>query len=207
MRFEAETSRADKNVCPTNFSGKGKMRLEELNRMTEEKAEAALLACCGSRRWARALAARRPLQDKEQLLRAADGIWGSVGREDWLEAFRCHPRIGEKTIPPQRRPSTSLGAGRERREDAEKEAGWSEEEQAGARGASGETRAALAEANRAYEARFGYIFIVCATGKSAEEMLALLRQRLQNDPDAELRIAAEQQRQITHLRLEKLLEA
>ena len=174
------------------------MRLEELNRMTAEEAEAALLACCGSRRWARALAARRPLRDKDQLLRAADEIWGSLGREDWLEAFRCHPRIGEKTIPPQRR--------RERREDAEKEARWSEEEQAGARRASGETRAALAEANRAYEERFGHIFIVCATGKTSEEMLALLRQRLQNDADAELGIAAEQQRQITHLRLERLLE-
>ena len=190
------------------------MRLEELNRMTEQEAEAALLACCGSRRWARALAGRRPFQDKEQLLLAGDEIWGSLGREDWLEAFRAHPRIGEKKEEPQRRPSTSLpstslragGAGGERRGNAEREAGWSEEEQDGTRGASGETRAALAEANRAYEARFGHIFLVCATGKTSEEMLALLRQRLQNDADAELGIAAEQQRQITHLRLERLLE-
>ena len=165
------------------------MRLEELNRMTEEEAEAALRACCGSRRWARALAGRRPFQDKDQLLRAADGIWGSLGREDWLEAFRAHPRIGEKKDSPP----------------GKREASWSEEEQAGARRASGETRAALAEANRTYEVRFGHIFIVCATGKSGEEMLALLRQRLQNDAAAELKIAAGEQAKITHLRLEKFL--
>ncbi len=183
------------------------MRLEELNRMTKEEAEAALVACCGSRQWARALAARRPFGAKEELLAAADEIWGSLGQEDWLEAFRAHPRIGERKDSTQRAQSTQRTQGkRDMAVRGGRAARWSEEEQAGTSSAGAETRAALAEANRTYEARFGHIFIVCATGKSSEEMLALLRQRLQNDPDVEREIAAEQQRQITHLRLERLLE-
>ncbi len=152
--------------------------------MFRPPAEAELLACCGSRSWVRRMADRQPFRDFEELVNEADHTWWDLGRDDWLEAFRSHPRIGEKS------------AGR-----------WSQQEQAGTQTASEGTLAALAEANRAYEEKFGHIFIVCATGKTADEMLALLRSRLQNDADAEVRVAAEEQRRITRLRLEKLLKS
>lgn len=155
--------------------------IDRLNALSGGEAEEALLACCGSRAWARQVAESRPFRDLADLEEKSDRIWRSLGREDWLEAFAVHPRIGE---PGSR---------------------WSEQEQAGAREADAQTLAELVEANRAYESRFDHIFIVCATGKSAGEMLGLLRGRLDNDPEAELRIAAEEQRKITHLRLEKLL--
>ena len=120
--------------------------------------------------------------DGEDLLDAAARIWWSLKREDWLEAFAAHPKIGERS-----------------------DSKWSQQEQAGASGASNKTLAVLNEANRAYTEKFGYIFIVCATGKTAEQMLALLKQRMGNDPETELRIAAEEQLRITHPRLEKLL--
>jgi OHCU decarboxylase len=154
------------------------------------EAEAELLQCCGSASWARRMAQQRPFAGWNEIREAADRIWWGLGRVDWLEAFSRHPGIGESA-------ATSATSDRAR--------GWSEREQAGLRDAGVEVKTALAEANRGYLARFGYIFIVCATGKSSEEMLALLRSRLQNDPGAELRIAAEEQRRITHLRLEKLL--
>jgi allantoicase len=155
--------------------------LDWLNALSFPEAETALLACCGSRAWARRMAAGRPFRDRADLVKMSDGIWWSLGSEDWLEAFRAHPRIGEK-------------GGR-----------WATQEQAGTRGARPEVLSELAEANRRYESRFGHIFIVCATGKSALEMLTLLQERFGNDPDAELRVAAEEQRKITNLRLEKLL--
>ncbi len=161
--------------------------LAALNAMPPEMAEAALLACCASPRWARRMALRRPFEDAADLVAAADAIWWELAPENWLEAFAAHPRIGEK---PQQE------SGQQRI--------WSEQEQAAAK-LSSTTAAALAEGNRAYQDRFGYIFIVCATGKSAEEVLAILRQRLQNDADTELRVAAEEQRKITELRLKKLL--
>ncbi len=162
--------------------------LQWLNALSGEEAEAALLACCGSRRWARRVAAARPFGERGELFDASDRIWWELGREDWLEAFRAHPRIGEKT---------QAGPEPARR--------WSEQEQAGAHGASPATQQTLQDANQAYEEQFGYLFIVCASGKSSEEMLVLLRQRLQNDGESELRTAAEEQRRITRLRLEKLL--
>lgn len=164
--------------------------LERLNALPREEAEAELLKCCGSANWARGMAARRPFRKRAQLLKAADLLWWQLGREDWLEAFSRHPKIGQRAAPRAGSAATEH---------------WSEEEQAGTRSAAEDLLAALAKANGAYEARFGYIFIVCATGKTSEEMLALLRNRLQNDPVAELRIAAEEQRRITRLRLEKLL--
>ena len=162
----------------------------KLNRLPEEEARAALLACCGSRRWAHAVAALRPFWDVGQLLNIGGRVWRELGREDWLEAFRAHPKIGEKQA------ERGTGAEAER---------WSEGEQARAREASDETRAALAEANREYEERFGFIFIVCATGRSAEEMLAALRGRINNDAETELRVAAAEQWRITELRLRKFL--
>jgi OHCU decarboxylase len=155
--------------------------LERLNAVSAEEAAALLLPCCGSRAWARRMAEGRPFGSLAEMKKRSDGIWWSLGPEDWREAFAAHPRIGEK-------------GGR-----------WSEQEQAGAQGADRETVTALVEANRLYESRFDHIFIVCATGKTAGEMLDLLRGRLGNDPEAELRVAAEEQGKITHLRLEKLL--
>lgn len=161
-----------------------------LNGVSREEAERLLLGCCGSTNWARRMVERRPFQGMSQLQETADRIWWELGREDWLEAFSRHPKIGEKA-------AAHPASAQTRR--------WSEEEQAGTKAARQDVLATLAEVNRVYEARFGHIFIVCATGKSSEEMLALLQDRLQNDPDTELRVAAEEQRRITRLRLEKLL--
>lgn len=162
----------------------------KLNRLAPEEARAALLACCGSARWASEVAALRPFWDVGQLLNIAGRVWRELSREDWLEAFRAHPKIGES------RPQRETGA---------EARAWAEGEQARARDASDETRDALSEANRGYEQRFGFIFIICATGRSAEEMLASLRERLHNDPETELRVAATEQWRITELRLRKFL--
>ncbi len=155
--------------------------LDRFNALPAKEAEEALLACCGSSAWARRMAESRPFEDLAGVEKQSDAIWRGLGGDDWREAFAAHPRIGETGSR------------------------WSEQEQAGARDAAAETLAELIAANREYEARFGHIFIVCATGKSAAEMLSLLRHRLDNDRAIELHIAAEEQRKITNLRLEKLL--
>ena len=165
--------------------------LERLNTLPPEEAESELLKCCGSTLWARLVAKERPFDDLQELLTKADAAWWALDAEDWLEAFSRHPKIGEKE------------SARAQSEGARQ---WSEQEQAGTRSADEETRLALAQANREYERRFGHIYIVCATGKTAAEMLAILEERLQNDSERELRVAAEEQRKITHLRLGKLLE-
>ena len=165
--------------------------IEKLNRMSPDERRAALLSCCGSTRWAEEVSGLLPMWDVGQLLILGERVWRELGREDWLEAFRAHPKIGEQ------RAAASAG------EDARR---WSEGEQSRAREASTETLDALAEANREYEEKFGFIFIVCATGKSAEEMLSLLRARMRNDAETELRVAAEEQWRITELRIKKLLD-
>ena len=170
------------------------MRLEGLNALDEAAATRAFLRCCGSSRWAKAMAAARPFADAASMTAAADTIWGALDRAAWLEAFAAHPKIGE-----------SGGADGSSRSGGPGGAGWSDQEQAGVAGAAGQTRHRLADANRDYEARFGYIFIVCATGKTAEEMLVRLERRLRHDADEELRIAAGEQQKITQLRLMKLL--
>jgi allantoicase len=166
-------------------------RLRRLDTLLPHEAEAELLACCGARTWASTMAERRPFGSLSAVLDAADTAWRALGPEDWLEAFRAHPRIGEKKA------AAAQG------EDAQR---WSEKEQGGVALAEAETLAALATENAAYDARFGHIFIVCATGKSAGEMLAILRARMKNDPAAELAVAAEEQRKITRIRLEKMLD-
>ena len=167
-----------------------KEALERLNALSQGDAEAELLKCCGSTKWARGVALRRSFHRASELFEAADSVWMECDERDWLEAFSAHPKIGG------RKASTPQTA------DA---ARWSEDEQAGVRDAASETLQVLAESNLEYERKFGFIFIVCATGKSSEEMLELLKARLPNEPDVEIRIAAEEQRRITHLRLEKLL--
>jgi OHCU decarboxylase len=134
----------------------------------------------------------RPFVDVADLLSKADSIWRSSASDDWLAAFRSHPKIGEQKAAEK---------------VAEQARAWSEAEQAGTRDAAQETTLALAAGNREYEQRFGCIFIVCATGKTSAEMLAILRERLSNDPETELRAAAEEQRKITQLRLNKLVQS
>ncbi len=165
------------------------MNVAAVNDLPAADATAALLECCGSSRWAREMCANRPFASAEALLNAADRTWWALHRDDWLAAFRAHPRIGET------RAAATVGA---------RAAGWSGEEQAGVSGAE-DTANALRELNAEYERRFGHIFIICAAGRSASDILANLRHRMSNDPDSELRVAAEEQRRITHLRLHKLL--
>jgi OHCU decarboxylase len=132
-----------------------------------------------------------PFDDFQQLTAEADRIWADLEPKDWLEAFSHHPKIGEKRAAP----AQSAEAAR-----------WSQQEQSGTSAAQQGALSELESLNRAYEDRFGYIFIVCATGKTTEEMLALLKERLGNEPRRELHIAAREQQRITHLRLRKLLE-
>jgi len=166
--------------------------LARLNALPAPAAEAELLTCCGSREWARRMAERRPFRTDPILLDAADEVWWELDQADWLEAFRSHPRIGEKKAE----------AGQTAREQ-----GWSRSEQAGMDAAEDATRRALVDGNRAYEERFGHIYLVCATGRSADELLSILQARLQNPPEREIRVAAEEQAMITRLRLKKLLAA
>src|SRR5438445_171204 len=195
MRGVAELSvRPSPNPLP---GGEGKRiqavntGLDQLNAFSQEQAEAEFLKCCGSQRFASAMAVARPFADLDGLLTNADSISRSLSSEDWLEAFRAHPKIGERK------------AAVAQSEEARK---WSAQEQSGTNDAAATTMAALAKGNRDYEQRFGFIFIVCATGKSSEEMVAILQTRLQNEPDTEVAVAAEEQRKITRLRLEKLLQ-
>lgn len=164
--------------------------LSRFNSLPVADAERELRACCGSTRWIEGMLARRPFASGEALLEAADAVWAEAGPDDWHEAFRAHPKIGE----------SKAQAGQSATAKS-----WSSQEQSGAKSASDETKQALAEINREYESRFGFIYIVCATGKSADEMLAIAKRRIGNAPDDELRIAAAEQHKITRLRLEKLL--
>jgi 2-oxo-4-hydroxy-4-carboxy-5-ureidoimidazoline decarboxylase len=162
----------------------------KLDAAGDDDALALLRRCCGAERWARAMAARRPFGDDAALLAAADEVWAAMDRADVLEAFTHHPRIG-----------ADMDALRAKFRAT---ADWSAAEQAGAAGASDEVLRALGDGNLRYEAKFGHIFIVCATGKTAAEMLALLEARMPNDPEVELRVAAGEQAKITKIRLEKL---
>ena len=159
------------------------MKLDTLNTLDADAATREFLRCCGSREWASAMTAARPFAMPDTMTAAAEAIWASLDQADWLEAFAAHPKIGAGSV---------------------EDGAWSQAEQSGVASASTDVLARLAEANREYEARFGHIFIVCATGKSAAEMLAILRQRLRNDPAREILIAAGEQAKITRIRLEKL---
>ncbi len=164
--------------------------IDHLNRASYQEAREKFLVCCGSRAWAQRMTDARPFKKLAGLLKQAEQIWWSLEEGDWLEAFASHPKIGERTTAAHQSPKSSQ---------------WASQEQAGTSTATHETMSALTEANYAYEKKFGYIFIVCATGKSAEAMLALCHKRLGNDPSIELRIAAEEQQKITEIRLRKLL--
>ncbi|QDU90743.1 Uric acid degradation bifunctional protein PucL [Pirellulimonas nuda] len=163
--------------------------LRVLNACEADAADGLLAACCGACAWRRAMAAARPFADLGDFHRKAEGCFDSLVRDDWLEAFAHHPKIGDLQSMRMKYAGNSA---------------WSRGEQAGVDAATDAVLLELSEANAAYERRFGHIFIVCASGKSAAEMLRLLRERIDNPPDVELAIAAGEQRKITHLRIDKL---
>lgn len=162
-----------------------------LNELAPEDARNELLKCCGATRWAEAVERHRPYASLEQLIAKANDVWWSLDETDWLEAFGSHPKIGE------RKAANAVSAQSQQ---------WSAHEQQGVQNAAQETIDKLAKLNLDYERKFGFIFIVCATGKSSDEILALIEQRLPNDGSAELPIAAAEQAKITELRLRKLIE-
>jgi 2-oxo-4-hydroxy-4-carboxy-5-ureidoimidazoline decarboxylase len=166
------------------------MTLADLNDLAPETRTRALATCCGAPAWVAGLNQRFPFAAAAALLAAADEVWYGLAEADWRAAFAHHPKIGDVRALKEKFAST---------------AAWAAGEQGAVRQASDATLGALAAGNAAYEARFGYIFIVCATGKSADEMLALLQARLPNAPAAEIKIAMGEQAKITRLRLEKLL--
>jgi OHCU decarboxylase len=171
-------------------AGRQSATLTRWNNLPSDDAAREVLDCCGSSAWARQLAERRPFPDESSLIAASDQIWNGLQPADWEEAFSKHPRIGERK---------ALKAA------STQSAVWSSEEQQSAAGASEEIQSAVVEANRAYEERFGRIFIICATGRSANGMLEILRSRMHNDEATELRVSTEEQREITNIRLRKWL--
>jgi len=164
------------------------MTIKEFNQLSTEDAKAEIFKCCGCTYWATKLVDNRPFASSDDLKVTSDTVWISAEEKDWKEAFTHHPKIGDKK---------SL-----EKKFATKE--WASAEQSGVGGASVDVLTELASSNIEYEKKFGYIFIVCATGKSAKEMLDLLKKRLPNTPEAELKIAAREQNKITHLRIDKL---
>jgi 2-oxo-4-hydroxy-4-carboxy-5-ureidoimidazoline decarboxylase len=165
-------------------------KLDRWNALPAQEAVGEILPCCGSDMWAAGMVSRRPIQDEISLLTVADEIWADLEERAWLEAFRSHPRIGDscaaKTVAPQ---SSS----------------WSAREQEKAASGDETLMTELRNGNLAYEKKFGRIFIVCAMGKSAGEILEILRHRLDNDEATELQLASEEQRKIMQLRLKKWL--
>jgi len=165
--------------------------VRRISDLPDDEAGAELRACCAAPRWVERMLSQRPFKDADEVFESAERIWWDLDQADWLEAFAAHPRIGEKPVGELE----NLRAGE-----------WAVAEQSGMAAASADVKTRIAEANRDYEAKFGWIYLVCATGKSAEEMVAFARQRMTNDPAAELRVAAAEQAKITRLRLVKLLE-
>ncbi len=163
--------------------------LARWNGLSSEEAMTQILPCCGSKAWAREMAARRPLADEAALLAASNEAWRNLAEADWMEAFNSHPRIGQS-----------------RASSSSQSVEWSAQEQRNVTDADASVKLALENANREYEQRFNRIFIVCATGKSAPEILKILWRRLHNEPAPEILEAAEQQRQITEIRLRKWLQ-
>jgi 2-oxo-4-hydroxy-4-carboxy-5-ureidoimidazoline decarboxylase len=165
------------------------MSLKHINELSAEEAQAAFFKCCGCESWASMMAQSRPFTEADHLRRRADDCFAAMTREHWLQAFAAHPKIGDIESLKKK-----FGATKD----------WAQNEQSGVKDSPIGVIEGLAEGNKSYEEKFGHIFIVCATGKSAAEMLAILSARLPNDPDSELLVAAEEQKKITYIRLEKL---
>lgn len=166
-------------------------RLPWLNSLPANEALDEFLKCCGSKRWAEAMVNGRPYRSFAELQTRAGEVWQALSPDDWLEAFRSHPKIGDRKTGSPVSPQSQQ---------------WSRQEQSGVQDAAPSAIQKLAALNRKYEEKFGFIFIVCATGKSSNEIMALLEQRLENDAAIELPIAAAEQARITELRLSKLLD-
>jgi allantoicase len=166
--------------------------LERFNRLSKQKAAKALLDCCASQKWSQQMADQKPFSSPAALFQAADKIWSELPQEDWLQGFRHHPAIGAKKAKAKQSATASR---------------WSAKEQSTAQSAPPEVLAALAQENKTYATKYGFVFLICATGKTTEDILKALRQRVSNEPEVEVRIAAEEQRKITRLRLEKLLQS
>ncbi len=166
--------------------------LARFNALAVDDAVRVLMTCCGSQRWADRMSAERPCANPRDLFTRADQVWFGLEREDWLEAFDHHPRIGERNLDQPKFASTAAQSSRE---------------QSGMGAASEAEKAEFTTGNAAYERRFGHVFLICATGRSAGDMLASLRARLDNDALTELRNAAVEQAKITRIRLERWLSA
>lgn len=168
------------------------MKLSELNNFITEQLNEYLAQCCGSEKWRTLLIKKFPFPSIVELVGEAGNIWyNQCGESDWLEAFSCHPKIGDLKSLNQKFVSTQhLASG----------------EQNAVNNASSDIIQSLAESNALYEKKFGFIFIVCATGKSAAEMLRLISERLKNTYVEELNIAMGEQHKITLIRLQKSLE-
>ncbi|MDB5228244.1 MAG: uraD [Bacteroidota bacterium] len=166
------------------------MTITELNNLSKEQLVQELSKCCGSRTWVNKMTEVFPVMDYDELVDRADEKWVECKEEDWLEAFSHHPKIGDINSLKEKFASTAQ---------------WASGEQSGMQSADENIIHALADANADYEKKFGFIFIVCATGKSASQMLELLEIRMKNERDYELRVAAAEQAKITKLRLEKLI--
>lgn len=166
------------------------MTLTELNALPLPQLLQELTRCCGSSRWVEEMTTIFPVRNELTLLTEAENIWDNCSEQDWKEAFTHHPKIGDIDSLKERFASTSQ---------------WAEGEQAGVQKTTQQVLEELAEGNKEYEDKYGYIFIVCASGKSAEEMLSMLKLRLLNTPEDEMKIAMEEQDKITQLRLKKLL--
>ena len=165
------------------------MKISDLNKLPRPELHQIFFKCCSSLAWVENLSKKRPFNDLSHLVDEAESVWNSLGERDWLEAFSGHPQIGDLSTLKEKFGDT---------------AGWASGEQSGVNVASDSTIRELADYNQKYLKKFGYIFIVCATGKSADEMLELLKSRIDNSPENELQIAGKEQFKITKLRLEKL---
>ena len=168
------------------------MNINKLNDLDNNSLKTEFLKCCGSDNWAKKLSELKPFNSEKDLFEKSDEIWNKLEKSDFIEAFSQHPKIGDIDSLAKKFANTKE---------------WAEGEQSGVNSASNQIIMELAESNKLYEEKFGYIFIVCATGKSAKEMLDILKSRIDNDQNQELKIAAEEQNKITKLRLEKLLQS
>lgn len=167
------------------------MNIEQFNKLSDDEAKTEITRCCGASNWVKKVLDNRPYNNKNSLLELAEKEWFNLSQDDWLEAFQHHPKIGDINSLSKKYANTQK---------------WAEGEQSGVNSASENIIHNLAQGNKDYEEKFGYIFIVCATGKTAQEMLDILNTRLPNNAEEEIKIAIGEQNKITKIRLEKLLE-
>lgn len=179
-------------MADSHFQSGAAPGLAKLNAMDEQSARAALATVCGSRKWVEQMLGLRPFANSGKLFAEADRVWFGLEKQDWLEAFSHHPRIGERNLAQAKFAAS---------------AAQSSKEQSGMAGASEEVRAAFAAGNEEYEGKFGHVFLICATGKSGRQMLESLKTRISNDGPTELKNAAAEQSRIMRIRLEKLVES